>query len=208
MLHAVGHEIVSPLQSLMVLHGQPNDPSARYVQRMQQAVRVLYGSASPSEALQSTQVNVAAINLNEFLKHVADNASAIDIHNVRFITDGETVHASADEYSLEDVITHILQNAQRFRPAESEITIALTATEAQATVTITNVGPGISETLIDKIFEYGVSGADATSSGATHAGNRGQGLYVAKTYMAKMGGTITASNTVDGVSFVLTLVRV
>ena len=208
MLHAVGHEIVSPLQSLMVLHGQPNDPSARYVQRMQQAVRVLYGSASPSEALQSTQVNVAAINLNEFLKHVTDNASAIDIHNVRFVAGDETVYASADEYSLEDVITHILQNAQRYRPAESEITIALAATETQATVTITNIGPAIDDALIDKIFEYGVSGTDAKSGGATHAGNRGQGLYVAKTYMAKMGGTITASNTVDGVSFVLTLVRV
>ena len=207
MLHAVGHEIVSPLQSLMVLHGQPNDPSARYVQRMQQAIRVLYGSASPSEALQSTQVNVAAINLNEFLKHVADNASAIDIHNVRFITDDETVQASADEYSLEDVITHILQNAQRYRRPDSEITIALTATDAQATITITNIGPTIDGALIDKIFEYGVSGADVTTGNAAHAGNRGQGLYVAKTYMAKMGGTITASNTTDGVCFVLTLVR-
>ncbi len=208
MLHAVGHEIVSPLQSLMVLHSQPNDPSARYVQRMQQAVRVLYGSASPSEALQSTQVNVAAINLNVFLKHVADNASAIDIPDVRFIAPEETVHASADEYSLEDVITHILQNAQRYRPAESEIAIALTATETQATITITNVGPGISDALIDKIFEYGVSGADTVVGGLPHAGNRGQGLYVAKTYMAKMGGTITASNTADGVSFTLTLARI
>ena len=208
MLHAVGHEIVSPLQSLMVLHGQPNDPSARYVQRMQQAIRVLYGSASPSEALQSTQVNVAAINLNEFLKHVADNASAIDIHNVRFIADHETVQASADEYSLEDVITHILQNAQRYRRTESEITIALTATDAQATITITNIGPTIDGALIDKIFEYGVSGADVTTGTAAHTGNRGQGLYVAKTYMAKMGGTITASNTADGVCFVLTLARV
>ena len=207
MLHAVGHEIVSPLQSLMVLHGQLNDPSARYVQRMQQAIRVLYGSASPSEALQSTQVNVAAINLNEFLAHVADNASAIDIHNVRFIAGDEMVQASADEYSLEDVITHILQNAQRYRAAGSDITIALTATEAQAIVTITNVGSKIDDALIDKIFEYGVSGTDAASSGSAQIGNRGQGLYVAKTYMAKMGGTITANNTNDGVCFVLTLVR-
>ena len=118
------------------------------------------------------------------------------------------MHASADEYSLEDVITHILRNAQRYRPAESEITITLAATEAQATATITNIGPAIDNVLIDKIFEYGVSGADAKSGGATHAGNRGQGLYVAKTYMAKMGGTITASNTAEGVSFVLTVVRV
>jgi C4-dicarboxylate-specific signal transduction histidine kinase len=40
------------------------------------------------------------------------------------------------------------------------------------------------------------------------AGNRGQGLFVAKTYMAKMGGTITAFNIEDGVSFELGLQRV
>ncbi|MES2933139.1 MAG: hypothetical protein V4805_06595, partial [Pseudomonadota bacterium] len=38
-------------------------------------------------------------------------------------------------------------------------------------------------------------------------GNRGQGLFVAKTYMAKMGGTIGVQNVMDGVSFVLSLQR-
>jgi two-component system OmpR family sensor kinase len=36
-------------------------------------------------------------------------------------------------------------------------------------------------------------------------GHRGQGLYVARTYMAKMGGTVEALNVADGVEFVLTL---
>ena len=39
------------------------------------------------------------------------------------------------------------------------------------------------------------------------APQRGQGLFVAKTYMAKMGGTIAARNADDGVWFVLTLPR-
>ena len=98
------------------------------------------------------------------------------MYNVRFVAGDEAVHASADECSLEDVITHILQNAQRYRPAEREITITLAAIEAQATVTITNIGPAIDDALIDKIFEYGVSGTDAKPGGTTHAGNRGQGL--------------------------------
>lgn len=36
-------------------------------------------------------------------------------------------------------------------------------------------------------------------------GSRGQGLFVAKTYMAKMGGTIAAQNTGDGVRLELRL---
>jgi sensor histidine kinase regulating citrate/malate metabolism len=55
--------------------------------------------------------------------------------------------------------------------------------------------------MLEKIFEYGVS--DQLESGAN--GNRGQGLFVAQTYMAKMGGTIKAQNVVGGVDFVLTL---
>jgi signal transduction histidine kinase len=191
----------------MVLHGAPDDPSARYIQRMQQAVRVLYGSASPSEAFQSTQVTLAPICLNEFLRHVADNAPAIGIENVQLRNDAasEAIYAEADEYSLEDVITHVLQNAQRFRPPGSPILVQLEATPSHANIAIANLGPAIDESLIDKIFEYGVSGS-ATENGTANA-SRGQGLYVAKTYMAKMGGTITASNTGEGVRFVLTLPR-
>ena len=59
MWHAVGHEIMSPLQSLMVLHPTAEDASHRYIQRMQQAVRVLYGSASPSEALEAATLKLA-----------------------------------------------------------------------------------------------------------------------------------------------------
>lgn len=80
--HAVGHEIMSPLQSLMVLHGDSADPAHRYISRMQQAVRVLYGSASPSEAFESSALNVQTLDVNAFLTHVAGNAEAAGIPGV------------------------------------------------------------------------------------------------------------------------------
>ena len=40
------------------------------------------------------------------------------------------------------------------------------------------------------------------------SGSRGQGLFVARTYLAKMGGTISVRNLPDGVSFALSLQRV
>ena len=48
------------------------------------------------------------------------------------------------------------------------------------------------------------------SDGAANGGQgegRGQGLFVARTYMAKMGGTITAANAAGGVTFTLRLPR-
>jgi signal transduction histidine kinase len=171
---------------------------------MQQAIRVLYGSASPSEAFQSTVLQVSAIDIDAFLKNVASNAPLVGIDKVDFDSDNAAVMVRADDYSLEDVVTHVLRNAERHRTPETSITMTLKSTETAATITIHNQGPNIAPEMIDKIFEYGVS--DQHDAGAN--GNRGQGLFVAKTYMAKMGGTITVQNVADGVVFALGLQRV
>ncbi len=199
--HAVGHEIMSPLQSLMVLHGDSADPAHRYISRMQQAVRVLYGSASPSEAFESSALNVQTLDVNAFLSLVAGNAAAAGIPGVRFDAGPQPVVVRADEYSLEDVISHILRNAQRYRLENTPITLTLSAQAPEAVISIHNQGPSIAPELLDKIFEYGVS--DQQESAAL--GQRGQGLFVAKTYMAKMGGTISARNVDGGVCFELRL---
>lgn len=204
--HAVGHEIMSPLQSLMVLHGKADDPAHRYISRMQQAVRVLYGSASPSEAFETTALNVKTLDVNEFLSHIASNSEAAGIHNVVFEPTMQPVMVRADEYSLEDVVSHILRNAERYRLPETPIVITLAVRAAEgatpeAIVRIANQGPQIAEDMLSKIFEYGVS--DQQDAGAL--GNRGQGLFVAKTYMAKMGGMISARNIDQGVTFELSL---
>ncbi len=205
MLQAVGHEILSPLQSLMVLHPQPGDAGHRYVQRMQQAVKVLYGQASPTEALQAAHLEVGTIDLDEFLHHVASNAHFAGIDNVRYARRGGPVIVRADEFSLEDVVTHVLRNADRHREAGTAITMRLsTDAPGLATVTIHNQGEPITQALLDRVFEYGVSGNDAAGQAPT-AGQRGQGLFVARTYMNKMGGTIEARNEDTGVSLVLSL---
>ncbi len=205
MWHAVGHEIMSPLQSLMVLHG-PGDPGHRYVQRMQQAVHVLYGTASPAEALQAADVPQGRLDLDAFLTHVAANAHFAGIADVVYEAGAGSVIVRADEFALEDVVTHILRNADSHRPAGTPITLSLSASESTASATLHNQGATIAEDLLERIFELGVSAPDkpAAPGGGTH---RGQGLFVAKTYMAKMGGTIGVRNTSDGVAFTLTLQR-
>jgi len=208
---AVGHEIMSPLQSLIALHGAPDDASRRYILRMQQAIRVLYGSASPSEAFETTTLQLATLELDAFCTAVAANAPHAGLSDVVYDGPGEPVVVRADEYSLEDVVTHVLQNAQRHRRPGTRITLRLRADEARATLELHNEGDPIPPELIDKIFEYGVSGAPDDEAMDVDpdrtAPQRGQGLFVAKTYMAKMGGTIAAENVPGGVRFVLTLPR-
>jgi signal transduction histidine kinase len=194
--HAVGHEIMSPLQSLMLLHAADDDPSRRYVQRMQQAVKVLYGQASPSEALAAATLAIGRLDLDAFLRQVAHNAAYAGIADVAYAPASEPVWVQADEYPLEDAITHVLANADRHRVAGTPITLALRATGELATVDIHNQGPHIAGEQLARIFDYGVSDAQAEDGQ-----RRGQGLFVAKTYLAKMGGSIAARNVDDGVVF-------
>ncbi|MDR1936145.1 MAG: HAMP domain-containing histidine kinase [Candidatus Accumulibacter sp.] len=205
--HAVGHEIMSPLQSLLALYGNPGDPGYRYLARMQQAIRALYGSASPSEAFESSTLAVATLDLDDFLVNIAANAPHIGIDNVRYTPHGRPVPVRADEYSLEDVIGHILKNAGRHRAPGTPITLALNRDDRTepggVTVRIHNTGPAIPPEWLEKIFEYGFSGLRDT----TAENRRGQGLFVAKTYMAKMGGTLRAVNEEGGVGFYLELKR-
>jgi signal transduction histidine kinase len=203
MLQAVGHEILSPLQSLMVLHPDAADPVHRYVQRMQQAVRVLYGQASPSEALAAAQLELAPMDLDAFLREVAGNAGFAGIEDVRYAGTGASVRVRADAFSLEDVVTHILRNAQRHRTPGTPITITLQVRDRLAVIGIRNDGPAIAAALLERIFDYGVSATAAADEG--EGGRRGQGLFVARTYMAKMGGTVTACNVEGGVRFDLAL---
>jgi signal transduction histidine kinase len=201
MLQAVGHEILSPLQSLMVLHPDPDDPDHRYVQRMQQAVRVLYGQTSPSEALAAAQLELAPLDLDAFLQQVAANAGFAGIEDVRYASPGHPVRVRADPFSLEDVVTHILRNAQRHRSPGTPISLSLHEADGQARIGIHNVGPAIDDALLERIFDYGVSDADADAG----TGRRGQGLFVARTYLAKMGGSVRALNSEQGVRFELGL---
>jgi signal transduction histidine kinase len=196
MWHAVGHEIVSPLQSLLALHGRPGDPAARYLQRMQQAVKLLYGQASPREAFAASTLAMGTLDLDHFLAQAAANVDMADLH---YTPRGAPLAVQADEHALEDVVGHVLANAQRHRTPGTPVTLGLAAQGGMAVVTVHNQGPGIAADLLERIFDYGVSGAAAES------GQRGQGLFVARTYMAKMGGTIAAENVADGVVFRLSL---
>jgi signal transduction histidine kinase len=113
------------------------------------------------------------------------------------------VPVRADEYSLEDVVTHVLRNADRHRTPGSVITLELGFDAREARVEIRNDGPAIPDGMLEKIFEYGVS----DQPGSAAEGHRGQGLFVARTYMAKMGGTVAARNDAGGVVFTLRLQR-
>jgi len=198
-LRAIGHEIRSPLQSLSAIYAE-SEQGRSYIKRMFRAVDALYGSASPSTGIEQVDIQIEYLDLVAFLTSVAKNAPHADIDDVVFEEPHLATFVRADPSALEDVLTHILSNANRYRPPGTAIALGLKHDDGTVSISISNHGPRIPDDLIDRLFEYGVSDQPDSAQG-----NRGQGLFVAKTYLTKMGGTIMARNDSDGVSFVIRL---
>ena len=94
---AVGHEIMSPLQSLLALHGDAGDGSRRYLERMQAALHLLYGQASVGEAMVQASAQSQRVDIAAFLQQVADNAPHAGVDGVVAIGCGAGCDVVADQ---------------------------------------------------------------------------------------------------------------
>lgn len=197
---AVGHEIMSPLQSLLALHAGSGDTSRRYLERMQAALHLLYGQASVGEAVDQASAERSRFDVAAFLREVAANAPHAGIHGVQASGCDQPCEVLADPLKLEDALTHLLTNAQRYRIPGTPIRLALQADGHTAVIDVANDGPQIPAERLATLFELG-------TSDRSQPGQRGQGLFVARGYLAKMGGSITVANQPGGVCFTLKLPR-
>ncbi|WP_421955260.1 sensor histidine kinase [Polaromonas sp.] len=199
-LKVMGHEIRTPLQALMALHRDANSPSRRYINRMLAALPHLLGGAATFDAIGSRELAIEEFDIAEFLTQVAKNAIHSDIADVMYVGESQGISCPADKGAFEDALTNVLNNANRHRLPNSSIHMTLTADEKKASVEIWNNGPTISEEVAAKIFEFGYSTTEKTE-----AEGQGVGLYVAKDYLRRMGGTLDVRNHEQGVVFTLTL---
>jgi signal transduction histidine kinase len=118
------------------------------------------------------------------------------------ITTESTLVGHWDRFRLEQVVTSLLSNAIKFGLGKP-IEISLAASDRQAVLRVTDHGQGIAAGMREKIFlpfERAVS--------ARHYGGLGLGLYIVRTIVTGMGGTVgLESERGAGTSFVVTLPR-
>ncbi|NOZ27423.1 MAG: response regulator, partial [Chloroflexi bacterium] len=104
----------------------------------------------------------------------------------------EPVHLQLDITRIRQVILNLLSNAARFTQ-EDGITVRLTVEEDQATVTVTDTGPGIPEDVLPRMFEefYQVDDSIRREHGGT-----GLGLAISKRFVELHGGRIWVTSEV------------
>lgn len=113
----------------------------------------------------------------------------------------EELEINGNKSLLKQVWTNLIDNAVKFSPPKSEISLSMTARSDSFTVTVTDCGPGMDEKTQHCIFDKFYQGDSSHSS----EGN-GLGLALVKKIAELHHGTVTVkSQPMQGSSFMVTL---
>jgi len=116
----------------------------------------------------------------------------------------ENVRVSADRLVLRDAITNIIDNAIKYGPLRSTIDVRVDADSDQATVSVTDEGPGIPAEHRDRVFDRFYRADEGRSR---DMGGTGLGLAIAKWAVEANGGRISVETMATGSLFRITLPR-
>jgi two-component system sensor histidine kinase KdpD len=161
----------------------------------------LIGEAVEMAEIDANVVQVRAVpqHTGTLLDHVVDESQTI-LAKHRIVIDVEPPDTPAwfDPHLLGRVFRHLVENAARYTPQGSRITLTSRRRDGRLEFTVEDDGPGIDASDLPLIFEKFYRG----KKGASHGKGTGMGLPIARAILAAHGGKIeVASRPGQGVAF-------
>jgi two-component system sensor histidine kinase KdpD len=120
---------------------------------------------------------------------------------VRFDIEPKLPLVEIDDLLMEQVFVNLLDNAAKYAPPASTITLRARKRDGVVWLQVMDEGPGIPEDRLSLIFEkfHRVKNRDHQRAGT------GLGLAICRGFVQAMGGTITAANRLDRAGAVFTI---
>jgi two-component system sensor histidine kinase KdpD len=199
LLNSLSHDLRTPLVSVIgAFSGLTDDMPApqrralveagldearrldRYVQNLLDMTRIEYGALKPK---------LAMVDLREIVGVArADLARQLEGHTVRIDMPADLPRLAADPALIGQAIANVLENAAKYAPAGTTITVAARAAGGAVTVGISDEGPGIPAAERAKVFDlfYRVTEGDRRPSGT------GLGLAIVRGFVEAHGGRVRA----------------
>ena len=205
----VSHELRTPLTAIRgYVEALTDDPAsvedrarfldviARHVSRMERLVSDLLRLAG-LDARQEP-VEQSACPLPGLLAGaIADLATIIESRRQEVTIDvaPEVTTVRTDPQKLQDAIRNLVENAVNYSPEGTSIRLDARQNGDRVAITVSDEGPGIPESDLERVFErfYRVDKARSRESGGT-----GLGLSIVKHLIDVLGGQVWAANRPEG----------
>ena len=216
LLTSISHDLGTPLASILAAATSLQQYDALY----DAATRIELAGAISEEAqrlnrfvrnlLDMTRLESGVLELNREMLDVAEAVGAavercrqvLSNHQVALDLQPDLPMLPLDPVLFEQVLVNLLDNAAKYAPAGSTVTIEARAEGEQVSIAVLDEGPGIPPSHLEQIFEkfHRVGRGDRQRAGT------GLGLAVCRGFIEALGGRITAGNRTDRSGAAFTIV--
>jgi two-component system sensor histidine kinase KdpD len=207
LLASLSHDLRTPLTAIQAavenLRGDLQ-PDQRVEQARAASVELHRLTRLFQDILDMARIDAAAIRVDKQWVTAADVVDAASAH-VRHALDGHALRVEADEHREVEVdprlvsvaVSHVLENAAQYSPANREIVVEANVEDDGLHVSVTDRGPGLDPGELDHLFERFYRGQAARQ----RTFGTGMGLSITRGLLAAAGGRIWAENVNGGARF-------
>ncbi len=215
LLTSISHDLRTPLASIigsatsLVAHGGELDAAARMtllrtIQEEGERLNRFIGNLLDMTRLESGSLKPKAdmADVSDLVGAALQRAKKIlNDHKVETRIEAGLPMLSLDAVLMEQVLFNLLDNAAKYAPAGSEITVSARREGNKVAISIADEGEGIPPADCEQIFDkfYRVHRGDRQRVGT------GLGLAICRGFVEAMSGTITAANRTDRSGAIFTL---
>ncbi|MFZ6818555.1 two-component system sensor histidine kinase KdpD [Undibacterium sp. Ji22W] len=211
LLAALSHDLRTPLTSIVGISETLSTSKPELSQKQQDMTQALYAEALRMSALVANLLDMARIQSGEVkldlqwqpLEEVVGSALRISApqlreHQVQTLLANDLPLVNFDAVLIERVLCNLLENAAKYTPEGSRITLSVNLLESDLQVMVYDNGPGLPVGKEEAIFEKFTRGERESSKPGV-----GLGLAICRAIVEAHHGNIRAAKSPDGGACIL-----
>ena len=202
--------IINPIKDILKNNGKKTDADLNIIYRSSRRLLSLVDqlllfqkAGTESDTLKVSKLDFTAISRNVYQSFV--NLAKSKKLDYQFIVPREDLELYGDKEKIEIISFNLLSNAIKYTPDSGKVVFEIKESDKEIELIIADSGPGIPESVGNKIFErfYQVKESTAVAKPGI-----GIGLYLVKHFAEQHGGLITyQSNTSEGTIFKVSFLK-